>query len=38
MDNKMPVISVRDLVVGFGAATVLDHASIDVFDGEISAS
>jgi phospholipid/cholesterol/gamma-HCH transport system ATP-binding protein len=35
MDNKMPVISVRDLVVGFGAATVLDHASIDVFDGEI---
>jgi phospholipid/cholesterol/gamma-HCH transport system ATP-binding protein len=31
----MPVISVRDLVVGFGEATVLDHASIDVFDGEI---
>jgi phospholipid/cholesterol/gamma-HCH transport system ATP-binding protein len=35
MNNKTPVISVRDLVVGLGAATVLDHASIDVFDGEI---
>jgi ABC-type transporter Mla maintaining outer membrane lipid asymmetry ATPase subunit MlaF len=29
------VISVRDLVVGFGDVTVLDHASLDVFDGEI---
>jgi phospholipid/cholesterol/gamma-HCH transport system ATP-binding protein len=35
MTDRMPVISVRDLVVGFGEATVLDHASIDVFDGEI---
>ena len=29
------IISVRDLVVGFGSATVLDHASLDVFGGEI---
>ncbi len=29
------IISVRDLVVGFGSATVLDHASLDVFAGEI---
>jgi len=35
MSNNPPVISVRDLVVGFGAATVLDRASIDVFEGEI---
>jgi phospholipid/cholesterol/gamma-HCH transport system ATP-binding protein len=35
MASNTAVISVRDLVVGFGAATVLDHASIDVFDGEI---
>ena len=30
-----PVISVRDLVVGFGGATVLDRVSLDVFRGEI---
>ena len=35
MTNNPPVISVRDLVVGFGEATVLDHATIDVFEGEI---
>jgi phospholipid/cholesterol/gamma-HCH transport system ATP-binding protein len=35
MTDRMPVISVRDLVVGFGEATVLDHASIDVLAGEI---
>ena len=35
MSNNPPVISVRDLVVGFGEATVLNHASIDVFEGEI---
>jgi len=35
MNNNPPVISVRDLVVGFGEATVLNHASIDVFEGEI---
>jgi phospholipid/cholesterol/gamma-HCH transport system ATP-binding protein len=35
MTNNPPVISVRDLVVGFGEATVLNHASIDVFEGEI---
>jgi phospholipid/cholesterol/gamma-HCH transport system ATP-binding protein len=29
------IISVRDLVVGFGAATVLDHVSLDVREGEI---
>src|ERR1700694_322578 len=28
-------IRVRDLVVGFGEQTVLDHLSIDVFRGEI---
>jgi ABC-type transporter Mla maintaining outer membrane lipid asymmetry ATPase subunit MlaF len=35
MTNYPPVISVRDLVVGFGEATVLNRASIDVFEGEI---
>jgi phospholipid/cholesterol/gamma-HCH transport system ATP-binding protein len=35
MTANAPVISVRDLVVGFGDVTVLDHASLDVFDGEI---
>ena len=35
MSNNPPVISVRDLVVGFGEATVLNRASIDVFEGEI---
>jgi phospholipid/cholesterol/gamma-HCH transport system ATP-binding protein len=30
-----PVISVRDLAVGFGGATVLDDVSLDVFRGEI---
>jgi phospholipid/cholesterol/gamma-HCH transport system ATP-binding protein len=29
------VIQVRDLVVGFGAHTVLDHLSLDVYRGEI---
>src|SRR6267143_1447547 len=29
------VIRVRDLVVGFDAATVLDHLSLDVYRGEI---
>ena len=28
-------IGVRDLVVGFGAQTVLDHLSLDVYRGEI---
>jgi len=35
MASNTAVISVRDLVVGFGEMTVLDHASLDVFDGEI---
>ena len=35
MTANTPVISVHDLVVGFGDVTVLDHASLDVFDGEI---
>ncbi len=35
LNNSPPVISVRDLVVGFGGTTVLDGASIDVFAGEI---
>lgn len=30
-----PVISVRDVVVGFGGATVLDHVTVDVLRGEI---
>jgi phospholipid/cholesterol/gamma-HCH transport system ATP-binding protein len=35
MASNTAVISVRDLTVGFGDATVLDHASLDVFEGEI---
>ncbi len=35
MTNNEAVISVRDLVVGFGDVTVLDHAALDVFEGEI---
>jgi phospholipid/cholesterol/gamma-HCH transport system ATP-binding protein len=35
MAGNAPVISVRDLVVRFGDATVLDHVSLDVFEGEI---
>jgi phospholipid/cholesterol/gamma-HCH transport system ATP-binding protein len=35
MVSNSAVISVRDLVVGFGSATVLDHATLDVFEGEI---
>ena len=33
--DSEPVISARDLVVGFGDTIVLDHLSIDVFRGEI---
>jgi phospholipid/cholesterol/gamma-HCH transport system ATP-binding protein len=35
MASNTAVISVRDLVVGFDEVTVLDHASLDVFEGEI---
>src|SRR5471032_1236131 len=35
MASNTAVISVRDLVVGFGDAPVLDHATLDVFEGEI---
>ena len=35
MTSNATVISVRDLVVGFGDVTVLDHATLDVFEGEI---
>jgi phospholipid/cholesterol/gamma-HCH transport system ATP-binding protein len=35
MASNTAVISVRDLTVGFGDATVLDRATLDVFDGEI---
>jgi phospholipid/cholesterol/gamma-HCH transport system ATP-binding protein len=35
MVSNTAVISVRDLSVGFGDATVLDRASLDVFEGEI---
>ena len=35
MTTNTAVISVRDLSVGFGDATVLDRASLDVFEGEI---
>jgi phospholipid/cholesterol/gamma-HCH transport system ATP-binding protein len=33
--SERAVISVRDLVVGFGPTTVLDHVSLDVREGEI---
>jgi phospholipid/cholesterol/gamma-HCH transport system ATP-binding protein len=33
--SNTAVISVRDLVVGFGETPVLDHATLDVFEGEI---
>jgi phospholipid/cholesterol/gamma-HCH transport system ATP-binding protein len=35
MTGNEAVISVSDLVVGFGAATVLDRVTLDVFRGEI---
>jgi phospholipid/cholesterol/gamma-HCH transport system ATP-binding protein len=35
MSNAEPIISVRDLVVGFGGANVLDHVTLDVSRGEI---
>jgi len=35
MTANAAAISVRDLTVGFDGTTVLDHASLDVFDGEI---
>ena len=33
--KEKPVISIKDLVVGFGDQTVLDHLSLDVRKGEI---
>jgi phospholipid/cholesterol/gamma-HCH transport system ATP-binding protein len=35
MSGNATVISVRDLVVDFGGAPVLDHVTLDVFRGEI---
>ena len=35
MSDEAIAISVRDLVVGFGDHTVIDHLSLDVFAGEI---
>ena len=35
MTNSPPAISARDVVVHFGGTTVLDRASVDVFEGEI---
>jgi phospholipid/cholesterol/gamma-HCH transport system ATP-binding protein len=35
MTSNQPVISVRDLVVGFDGATVIDGVNLDVFRGEI---
>jgi phospholipid/cholesterol/gamma-HCH transport system ATP-binding protein len=35
MTGNAAIISVRDLTVGFGETTVLDHATLDVFEGEI---
>ena len=35
MTNEAIAISVRDLVVGFGKDTVIDHLSLDVRAGEI---
>jgi phospholipid/cholesterol/gamma-HCH transport system ATP-binding protein len=34
-ESKQSIIRVRDLVVGFGPVTVLDHLSLDVYRGEI---
>lgn len=34
-EQKDVVIKVSDLVVGFGAATILDHVALDVYRGEI---
>ena len=34
-ERAEPIISVRDLVVGFGEAKVLDRVSLDVIRGEI---
>jgi phospholipid/cholesterol/gamma-HCH transport system ATP-binding protein len=35
MSTNATAITVRELTVGFGCTTVLDRASLDVFDGEI---
>jgi len=35
MASNQSVISVRDLVVGFGGANILNHVDLDVFRGEI---
>ncbi|AMN38489.1 ABC transporter ATP-binding protein [Rhodoplanes sp. Z2-YC6860] len=35
IQSRPLAISVRDLVVGFGSQTVLDHLSLDVYRGEI---
>jgi phospholipid/cholesterol/gamma-HCH transport system ATP-binding protein len=35
MTNNPPVISARDVVVRFGETTVLDGASVDVYEGEV---
>jgi phospholipid/cholesterol/gamma-HCH transport system ATP-binding protein len=35
MTGNAAIISVRDLTVGFGETNVLDHATLDVFEGEI---
>jgi phospholipid/cholesterol/gamma-HCH transport system ATP-binding protein len=35
MSNPEEIIRIRDLVVGFGDVTVLDHLTLDVFRGEI---
>jgi len=35
MTSNQAVISVRDLIVGFGDVAVLDHATLDVLEGEI---
>ena len=35
MASREPVIRVRDLVVGFGDTTVIDHLSLNVYRGEI---
>ena len=35
MSDNTPVITVRDLVVGFGTQTVLDHLDMDVRPSEI---
>ena len=35
MAGNQPIISVRDVIVGFNGTSVLNHVDLDVFRGEI---